>query len=113
MIAISNLNTYNFIFIMVGLLLHWRPRRFLDAVKKAVPATAGVLIQFPFYGGIAAILTQPKNGAGLTVSRPDRPRLRQPDHAAHLSRWPSGSIRRCSAFSCRRAAASGCWRRPI
>ena len=68
MIAISNLNTYNFIFIMVGLLLHWRPRRFLDAVKKAVPATAGVLIQFPFYGGIAAILTQPKNGAGLTVS---------------------------------------------
>lgn len=68
MVAISNLNTYNFIFIMVGLLLHWRPRRFLDAVKKAVPATAGVLIQFPFYGGIAAILTQPKNGAGLTVS---------------------------------------------
>jgi short-chain fatty acids transporter len=68
MIAISNLNTYNFLFIMAGLLLHWRPRRFLESVKKAVPATAGVLIQFPFYGAIAAILTQPKNAAGLTVS---------------------------------------------
>ena len=68
MIAISNLNTYNFIFIMAGLLLHWRPRRFLMSVAKAVPATAGVLIQFPFYGAIAAILTQAKNSAGLTVS---------------------------------------------
>jgi short-chain fatty acids transporter len=68
MIAISNLNTYNFLFIMLGLLLHWRPKKFLNAVTKSVPATAGVLIQFPFYGAIAAILTTAKNGAGLTVS---------------------------------------------
>jgi short-chain fatty acids transporter len=68
MIAISNLNTYNFAFIMLGLLLHWRPKRFLVAVAKSVPATAGVLIQFPFYGAIAAILTQAKNDAGVTVS---------------------------------------------
>jgi len=68
MIAISNLNTYNFMFIMVGLLLHWRPKRFLAAVIKSVPATSGVLIQFPFYGAIAYVLTQAKNSAGLTVS---------------------------------------------
>jgi short-chain fatty acids transporter len=68
MIAISNLNTYNFMFIMAGLLLHWRPKRFLAAVVKAVPATSGVLIQFPLYGAIAAILTQAKNAAGVTVS---------------------------------------------
>jgi short-chain fatty acids transporter len=68
MIAISNLNTYNFLFIMLGLLLHWRPKRFLMAVIKAVPATSGVLIQFPFYGAIATILTQPRNSAGLSVS---------------------------------------------
>jgi short-chain fatty acids transporter len=67
-VAISNLNTYNFFFIMLGLLLHWRPKRFLAAVVKSVPATSGVLIQFPFYGAIAAVLTQAKNGAGLTVS---------------------------------------------
>ena len=67
-LAISNLNTYNFLFIMAGLLLHWRPKRFLAAVAKSVPATTGVLIQFPLYGAIAAILTQAKNAAGLTVS---------------------------------------------
>jgi short-chain fatty acids transporter len=67
-IAISNLNTYNFIFVMVGLLLHWRPKRFLVAVAKAVPATAGVLIQFPLYGSIAAILTTAKNSAGHSLS---------------------------------------------
>ncbi len=67
-LAISNLNTYNFIFVMAGLLLHWQPKRFLASVTKAVPATAGVLIQFPLYGSIAAILTQAKNGAGITVS---------------------------------------------
>jgi short-chain fatty acids transporter len=67
-LAISNLNTYNFMFVMAGLLLHWRPKRFLAAVSKAVPATAGVLIQFPLYGAIAAILTQAKNGAGVTLS---------------------------------------------
>ena len=48
-----DLNTYNFLFLMLGLLLHWRPKRFLVAVAKSVPATAGVLIQFPFYGAIA------------------------------------------------------------
>ena len=58
--AISGLNTYNFLFIMLGALLHWRPRSFLDAVTRAVPTTTGVLIQFPLYGSIAAILTQVK-----------------------------------------------------
>ena len=68
MIAISSLNTYNFMFIMLGLLLHWRPKQFLNAVVKSVPATSGVLIQFPFYGAIALMMTGAKNGAGLSVS---------------------------------------------
>ncbi len=37
----------NLIFLLLGMLLHWRPRRFLRAVSKAVPVTSGVLIQFP------------------------------------------------------------------
>ena len=67
--AISNLNTYNFLFLMAGLLLHWRPRSFLDAVARAVPSTTGVLIQFPLYGGIAAILTTAKGADGVTVAQ--------------------------------------------
>ncbi|MEO7755068.1 MAG: TIGR00366 family protein, partial [Dokdonella sp.] len=66
--AISNLNTYNFLFLIAGLLLHWRPRRFLDAVARAVPATTGVLIQFPLYGGIAGILTTAKGSDGQTLA---------------------------------------------
>jgi len=67
-VAISNLNTYNLLFLMLGALLHWRPRNFLDAVAKAVPATTGVLIQFPLYGGIATMMTTAKGVAGLTVA---------------------------------------------
>jgi len=67
--TISNLNTYNFMFLMAGLLLHWRPRSFLDSVARAVPSTTGVLIQFPLYGGIAAILTTAKGADGVTVAQ--------------------------------------------
>lgn len=68
-VAISNLNTYNFLFLMLGSLLHWRPRSFLDSVARAVPSTTGVLIQFPLYGGIAAILTTAKGADGHTVAQ--------------------------------------------
>jgi short-chain fatty acids transporter len=67
-LAISNLNTYNLLFLMLGALLHWRPRNFLNAVAKAVPATTGVLIQFPLYGGIATMMTTAKGAGGLTVA---------------------------------------------
>ena len=67
-LAISNLNTYNLMFLMLGALLHWRPRNFLNAVAKAVPATTGVLIQFPLYGGIATIMTTAKGAGGHTVA---------------------------------------------
>jgi short-chain fatty acids transporter len=56
-LAISNLNTYNFALLMLGLLLHWRPKSFLNAAAKAVPSTVGILIQFPLYGGVTAIMT--------------------------------------------------------
>ncbi len=66
--AISGLNTYNFLFIMVGALLHWRPRSFLDAVARAVPTTTGVLIQFPLYGSIAALMTTVKGADAQTLA---------------------------------------------
>ena len=67
-LAISNLNTYNLLFLMLGMLLHWRPRSFLNSVTKAVPATVGVLIQFPLYGAIATIMTGAKGFGGHTVA---------------------------------------------
>jgi short-chain fatty acids transporter len=53
-----DLNNFNFIFIAAGLLLHGTPRSFLRAVTKSVPATAGVLIQFPFYAGIFGMISK-------------------------------------------------------
>ncbi|HMK43263.1 MAG TPA: TIGR00366 family protein [Dissulfurispiraceae bacterium] len=61
-LAALDLNTYNLIFITLGMLLHWRPKRFLRAVSQAVPATGGVLIQFPFYAVIFGMIA----GTGIT-----------------------------------------------
>ncbi|WP_147653225.1 short-chain fatty acid transporter [Vulcaniibacterium gelatinicum] len=68
-VAIADLNTYNLLFLALGLLLHWRPRSFLDAVGHAVPATTGVLVQFPLYGGIAMLLTQVPGADGATLAQ--------------------------------------------
>jgi short-chain fatty acids transporter len=51
-----DLNTYNLMFITAGLLLHWRPKRFMRAVADCIPATGGVLIQFPFYAVIFGMI---------------------------------------------------------
>jgi short-chain fatty acids transporter len=62
-LAALDLNTYNLIFITTGLLLHWRPRPFARAVAEAVPATGGVLIQFPFYAVIFGMIV----GTGIST----------------------------------------------
>lgn len=66
--AISNLNTYNFLFLSLGLLLHQTPRRFMKAVSEAVPSVSGILIQFPFYAGVAGILTHAVSPTGATLA---------------------------------------------
>ena len=60
-LAALDLNIYNFMFIVVGMLLHWTPRAFLKAVAQSVPMVGGVLIQFPLYAGIFGVLM----GSGL------------------------------------------------
>ena len=60
-LAALDLNTYNFMFLIAGMLLHWSPRSFLRAAAKAVPMTGGVLLQFPLYAGIFGVLM----GSGL------------------------------------------------
>lgn len=57
-LAALDLNTFNFAFLFLGLALHGKPRSFLKAVSASVPATAGVLIQFPFYAGIFGLVAK-------------------------------------------------------
>ena len=48
-----NLNIVNLIFLLLGFLLHGTPARLMRAVQEATPAVWGVILQFPFYAGIA------------------------------------------------------------
>ena len=61
-----NLNIVNFGFLMAAILLHGTPARLLASLNAAIRGGAGIVIQFPFYAGIMAIMT----GSGLaeTVS---------------------------------------------
>jgi short-chain fatty acids transporter len=52
-----NLNTINLAFLVLGFALHGTPARLMRAVREAVPATWGVVLQFPFYAGIAGMIT--------------------------------------------------------
>ncbi|MEI8406807.1 MULTISPECIES: short-chain fatty acid transporter [unclassified Kribbella] len=51
-----DLNTVNLILFLLALLLHWRPWRMARAVRDGAPAAAGVLLQFPLYGGIFGMI---------------------------------------------------------
>jgi short-chain fatty acids transporter len=50
-------NTINLALLLVGMLLHWTPARLMRAVREATTATWGVILQFPFYAGIAAMIS--------------------------------------------------------
>ena len=51
-----NLDVVNFIFLIVGVLLHWTPAAFLKAAYEGGNFIWGVVVQFPFYAGIFGII---------------------------------------------------------
>jgi short-chain fatty acids transporter len=55
-LAALDLNTYDLMFITVGLLFHRRPKRFKRAVSECIPTTGGAIIQFPFYAVILGMI---------------------------------------------------------
>ena len=57
MLNALDLNTVNLLLLTAGAILHRTPASMIRAVKEATPATWGVLLQFPFYGGIFGIMT--------------------------------------------------------
>ncbi len=52
-----NLNIVNLTFLLAAFLLHRTPAQFMFAVQRATPAVWGVILQFPFYAGIAGVIT--------------------------------------------------------
>jgi short-chain fatty acids transporter len=49
-------NSVNMTLLLMGLLLHGTPARLMKSVQAAVPATWGVILQFPFYAAIAGMI---------------------------------------------------------
>ncbi|WP_269102636.1 short-chain fatty acid transporter [Mangrovicoccus ximenensis] len=98
------LNIVNFLFLMVAIVLHGSARNLLASLAEGVKGGAGIVIQFPFYAGIMAIMVS--SGLAATISDA-------------LARWPrrracpSGpsSARASSISSCRLAAGNGRCRR--
>lgn len=52
-----NLNSLNFLFLGLALILHGSPRSFTESVKKGVTTTFGVMVQFPMYAGIFGMIS--------------------------------------------------------
>ncbi|MDI5890376.1 short-chain fatty acid transporter [Halomonas rhizosphaerae] len=53
-----NLNVVNFLFLSLAIVLHRTPRSLLESLQEAIKGGAGIVIQFPFYAGIMAIMVQ-------------------------------------------------------
>jgi len=51
-----NLNIVNFIFLMLGIILHKRPIAYVHAVAEGVRGCTGIILQFPFYAGIMGMM---------------------------------------------------------
>ncbi|KAF0805929.1 short chain fatty acid transporter [Alcanivorax xiamenensis] len=61
-----NLNIVNLMFLFLAIVLHQTPRRLLNSLQEAIKGGAGIVIQFPFYAGIMAVMTQ--SGLAATIS---------------------------------------------
>jgi short-chain fatty acids transporter len=58
-----DINGMIFIALMLGLIFHWRPIRYVRAFNTAARTVGPILLQFPLYGGIMGMMT----GTGLAA----------------------------------------------
>ena len=56
-----DINSVIFLFFIAGLLLHWTPIAYVEAINNAARVTGPLILQYPLYGGIMGIMT----GTGL------------------------------------------------
>lgn len=62
-----NLDIVNFIFLILAVIFHGTPRKFLNALAEAAKGTGGIILQFPFYAGIMGMMTQ--SGLAAIISQ--------------------------------------------
>ncbi|WKB37356.1 TIGR00366 family protein [Terrilactibacillus sp. S3-3] len=59
-----NLDIVNFIILFLGIILLGTPARYLGSLNEGVKTISGIILQFPFYAGIMAIMA----GSGLVTT---------------------------------------------
>lgn len=59
-------NVVNFFLLALGLTLHGSPTAYARAISKSVRGTSGIVLQYPFYGGIMGLMEG--SGLGHTLS---------------------------------------------
>ncbi|GMA50300.1 short-chain fatty acids transporter [Alicyclobacillus contaminans] len=52
-----NLSSVIMLFTVIGMLLHWTPTRFIRAFSNAAKASGPLILQYPLYGGLMALMT--------------------------------------------------------
>lgn len=52
----ADVNAINLLFLALGLILHQRPIAYARAIGKAASGCGGIILQFPFYAGIMALM---------------------------------------------------------
>ena len=53
-----NLNIVNTLFLFLAIVLHGTPKSLLFSLQQAIQGGSGIVIQFPFYAGIMAVMVQ-------------------------------------------------------
>lgn len=59
-------NTVNLILLSIGLFIHGSPVSYAKAVSTSVRGTGGIILQYPFYGGIMGLMEG--SGLGKTIA---------------------------------------------
>jgi len=54
--GVLNLNSVIALFLFMAITLHQTPHNVLNSLQQAIPSGAGIVIQFPFYAGIMAVM---------------------------------------------------------
>ncbi|WP_278380458.1 short-chain fatty acid transporter [Pseudoalteromonas distincta] len=62
-----NLNSVIAVFLFLAITLHQTPHNLLNSLQQAIPSGAGIVIQFPFYAGIMAVMVD--SGLAQQISR--------------------------------------------
>lgn len=63
-----SLNLVNMVFLILGIICHKTPINYVRAIAEATKGAAGIIIQFPFYAGIMAMMVTINPDTGVSLA---------------------------------------------